>query len=289
MDNLQLNNIRKKIDSIDIQIHELLMQRSEVVQEILDAKKLVSTKNPVIYQPAREAVVLKNILSRHSGKIPHSVIIHLWRSLLSAFCNMQCDFSLIYYSSDNSIALRDALRYYFSSTISFKKSDSEFIVLNTAVNNHNTIGILPINSIDNKNEWWFNFPRQLKVSGRLPFFYNDPIVNLSNDYMIVSQSNPVKTDKDKSLFTITSNPDTGRISVINCFNELNQQANSISVHDSKDLSHRYHLIEIDGFFEESEVHEFCQNLQNISQEKIHAVNFLGSYPAPINLEDYNNL
>jgi hypothetical protein len=107
--------------------------------------------------------------------------------------------------------------------------------------------------------------------------------------MIVSHNKPVKTEHDKSLFKITSNPDVGRVSVINCFNDLEQQATSVSVYDSKDLSYRYHLIEVESFFDMSDGQLFCENLKNISHEKIYAADYLGSYPAPINLEDYKKL
>jgi hypothetical protein len=104
--------------------------------------------------------------------------------------------------------------------------------------------------------------------------------------MIVSHSIPEYTGDDKTLFKITSNSDVGRISVINCFVDLNQQARSICIFDSKDLSHRFHLIEVNGFFDKQSATEFMDTLKNNFKEKLLEVDYLGGYPAPISLLDY---
>ena len=99
MSNRTLSDIRQHIDQIDIQIHNLLMERAAVVDDIIELKKKSNHTNNgkiVAYHPAREALLLKNILERHQGNLPHSVIIELWRSLLSAFCNMQSSFVIGY-------------------------------------------------------------------------------------------------------------------------------------------------------------------------------------------------
>jgi hypothetical protein len=106
--------------------------------------------------------------------------------------------------------------------------------------------------------------------------------------MIVSHSEPVATGNDKSLFRIIGNPDVGRISVIGCFTDLNQEARSICIFDSKDLSKRFHLVEVDGFFSKEEVVEFIDKLKKTPKAKIRDVDYLGSFPAPISLLDYQN-
>ncbi|MFT6072106.1 MAG: chorismate mutase [Alphaproteobacteria bacterium] len=290
MDNTKLSDVRQKIDMIDTKIHDLLMQRAETVDDVIQAKKretpTESHADIEIYRPAREAEILKNLLKRHHGALPLCVIIGLWRSLLSAFCNMQADFSIAYFGSNESDSLRDAIRYYFGSMLKLKKAGTELSVLHTVSSKDATLGILPVNNVDIVNEWWLRLPKGVYVSGVLPFVKNDITVTTRNDYMIVSHSKPVATDDDKSLFKISGNPDIGRISVINCFGELQQTARSVSIFDSKDLSQRFHLIEVDGFFDETTIPDFSKKLKNTSKGKILDIDYLGSYPAPINLEDY---
>lgn len=291
MDNIELTKIRNKIDNIDCAIHDLLMQRAETVQEIIVAKQQDSQSNGntiIAYRPAREAELLKNILTRHKGQLPHTTIIAIWRSLLSAFCALQSDFSIAYFGANEAESVRDAIRYYFGSTVKLRKSGTELSVLHAVSSNDVALGILPISNIDVANEWWLKLPNGMYVSGVLPFVKNDTTVTTRNDYMIVSHSEPVPTGNDKSLFKIIGNPDVGRISVIACFTDLKQQARSLCIFDSKDLSKRFHLIEVNGFFNKDDIAGFADNLQATSNGKIREVDYLGSYPAPIDLLDYVN-
>ncbi len=291
MDTVELTNIRNKIDKIDYEIHDLLMQRAETVQEIILAKQNTDTPQGNLvsaYRPAREAELLKNILARHKGRLAHTTIIALWRTLLSAFCALQSDFSIAYFGSNEDEALRDAIRYYFGSAVKLKKSGTELSILHLVSNNDVTLGILPVSNVDVINEWWLKLPKDMYVSGVLPFVNNDNTVTTRNDYMIVSHSKPVPTGSDKSLFRIIGSPDVGRISIITCFTDLKQHARSLCILDSKDLSMRFHLIEVDGFFNTQEVADFINNLKKTSNGKILDVDYLGSYPAPINLLDYQS-
>lgn len=291
MDNTNITDIRNKIDKIDCAIHDLLMQRADIVQEIIAVKQqdnqLNNPKKSTIYRPAREAEILKNMLARHKGVLPHSAIIAMWRFLLSSFCALQTDFSIAYYGVSETEALRDAIRYYFGSTVKLKKAGTELSVLHAVSSDEVTIGILPISSVDAVDEWWLRLPKGMYVSGVLPFVKDDNTVHVRNDYMIVSHSEPVPTGNDKSLFRIIGNPDVGRISVLGCLTDLNKQARSICIFDSKDLSKRFHLVEVDGFFSKEEASDFIDKLRKASKAKIRDVDYLGSYPAPITLLDYN--
>jgi|GEM_PF-4232196 len=281
-----LDSIRQKIDAIDHKMHDLLMQRADIVQEIIAAKKESFNTDPTIYRPAREAFVLKSLLSRHQGTLPHSVIIGMWRSLLSAFCAMQCDFSVTYFSYTETENLRDAVHYYFGGTIKILKSETEQDALQKIANQETTLAVLPVNTYDMHNEWWLHIPDNVYVSAIMPYIINDPIMATRNNHMVLSKSKPIATDNDKSLFKISSDPNIGRISIINCFNELSLTAQSLTIYDATDLSQRFHLIEVDGFFSVPDAENLCQALENTAKKHIISANYLGSYPAPILLDDF---
>jgi chorismate mutase / prephenate dehydratase len=290
IEKMNITQIRNKIDKIDCQIHDLLMQRAETIQEIIAVKQSekqhTSDKKQTIYRPAREAQIIKNMLLRHSGSLPHTTVIAMWRFLIASFCALQTDFSIAYYGVSEAEALRDAIRYYFGSTVKLKKAGTELSVLHAVSSEEVTLGILPISNVDVVDEWWLKLPKNIYVSGVLPFVKDDNTVHVRHDYMIVSHSEPTPTENDKSLFRITGNPDVGRISVINCFSDLKQQARSMCIFDSKDLSQRFHLIEVDGFFDKETAVEFIITLKKTFKEKIFDADYLGSYPAPISLLDY---
>lgn len=286
MDNNNLKEIRNKIDEIDYAIHDLLIKRAECVDGIIDIKKQDDTQKFTAYRPAREAEILKNILSRHKGKLPYSTIIGFWRFMLSSFCSLQADFSIAYFGLSEPEALRDAIRYYFGSVIKIKKSGTESSVLHSVSSNEVTIGILPIGSVDTVDEWWLKIPKGIYISGILPYVKDDNAVSIRQDYMIVSNSEPVETGNDKSLFRIFSNPDVGRVTVVGFFNELKKHSRSICIYDTKDLAKRFHLIEVEGFFNKDSLSIFIETLKKNSSGKIRDIDYLGSYPVPISLLDY---
>lgn len=290
MDTIDIQSVRTKIDKIDYQIHDLLMQRADLVQEVIDIKKfeaqLDTNKTPTIYRPAREAEIVKNILKRHNGLLPHSTIIGLWRFLIASFCALQTDFSIVYYGTSETESLRDLIRYYFGTTVKLKKAGSELSALHSVSSEEVTLGILPVSSVDIADEWWIKLPQNIYVSGLLPFIKDDAVSHTKHDYMIVSLSEPTPSDNDKTLFKVIGNPDIGRGTMINCLSDLNKQARSVSMVDSKALSQKFHLIEINGFYNKQTAVDFMNTLKQNFKDKILDVDYLGSYPAPISLLDY---
>src|SRR6185437_12724944 len=75
-----LEDLRRRIDEIDDQIHDLLMRRAELVEAIGNSKK---SENAPVLRPGREARILRRLVARHRGRLPRSVLVRLWRELLS--------------------------------------------------------------------------------------------------------------------------------------------------------------------------------------------------------------
>ena len=71
---LVLNEIRERINSIDNQIHDLIMQRAAIVSDIAKEKK---KKNLPTIHPAREVQLIRRLLNRHTGKLPEQAVIGL--------------------------------------------------------------------------------------------------------------------------------------------------------------------------------------------------------------------
>ena len=64
-----LSLIRKKIDRIDNKIHDLIMNRAELVSDVVKEKRSENFKDVVIYRPAREHEILVRLIKRHKGNI----------------------------------------------------------------------------------------------------------------------------------------------------------------------------------------------------------------------------
>ena len=61
-----LEELRREIDEIDDAIHDLLMRRAQVVEQVGIAKR----PDNQIVRPGREAVILRRLAARHTGSFP---------------------------------------------------------------------------------------------------------------------------------------------------------------------------------------------------------------------------
>ena len=94
-----LQNIRNKIDSIDNKIHDLLIERAEIVEKVVEEKRKYKEANLVVYRPSREHEILVRIIQRHKGNLPEKSLINIWRNLISSYINMQAELTLNFSSA----------------------------------------------------------------------------------------------------------------------------------------------------------------------------------------------
>ncbi len=76
-----LEELRKKIDTIDARIVSLLNERCEM-SEAIGKEKL--KKNKEFYAPQREKEVLRRIQSLNKGRIPTSALLAIYREIMSS-------------------------------------------------------------------------------------------------------------------------------------------------------------------------------------------------------------
>ena len=77
---MSLEELRNKIDQIDLQLVELLNERARVVVEI--GKHKSKTAKPV-YAPDREKQVFEKISAANKGPLPDRCLMAIWRELMS--------------------------------------------------------------------------------------------------------------------------------------------------------------------------------------------------------------
>jgi len=80
-----LASLRAELDRLDDAMHDLLMQRAEVVEKV----GALGAKGPVALRPGREADIIRRLLRRHTGKLPRRLLPRLWRELFAATTSMQ--------------------------------------------------------------------------------------------------------------------------------------------------------------------------------------------------------
>jgi len=147
-----LQNIRNKIDSIDNKIHDLLIERAEIVEQVVEEKKKSKETNLVVYRPSREHEILVRIIQRHKGNLPEKSLINIWRNLISSYISMQAELTLSFCPTLDKI-----VNNHFGENIKKEKAITALEALQKLNSNKVNITVLPY---PNKyNDWWVNFQR----------------------------------------------------------------------------------------------------------------------------------
>ena len=82
MKNVNLNNIRKKLDKIDVKLLAVIKERSILVDQVIKLKK---DKKDII-DKARIRFILKKIKQKSLRlKIDPSITLHIWKEMIKAF------------------------------------------------------------------------------------------------------------------------------------------------------------------------------------------------------------
>lgn len=139
-----LDQIRAEIDRIDQAVHDLLMQRVEVVRRVAKVKGASAPK----WRPAREAALLRRLAARHKGEMPLGVLVRIWREMIVG----------------GSLALQEAVsvsvaegtwdlaRDHFGSAVPFKARKSAAQVVRDVASGKATIGVVPAPAAG--DAWW---------------------------------------------------------------------------------------------------------------------------------------
>ena len=94
-----LGQVRDQIDMLDDRIHDLIMERTALVESVIRAK---TGDSAPAYRPGREAAILRRLVGRHEGAFPLLPLIHLWREVIAASLGLQGTFAGALHTGEDS-------------------------------------------------------------------------------------------------------------------------------------------------------------------------------------------
>ena len=80
---LNLDAVRARIDALDEQIQQLIGERADLAQEVRRVKGDLAGP-AAYYRPDREAQVLRRVIERNHGPLSDTVMLRLFREIMSA-------------------------------------------------------------------------------------------------------------------------------------------------------------------------------------------------------------
>jgi chorismate mutase len=111
---LELEDIRREMDAIDDGLLNLLERRFAATEHVRAIKSKNGGLGGSAFRPAREAAILRRLLSRPNSLVPPELLVRLWRNILARSAQNQADITVhISKKLNASMGLRLRIRDYF--------------------------------------------------------------------------------------------------------------------------------------------------------------------------------
>lgn len=278
-----LDTIRQKIDELDTRIHDTLVERAELVLQIGEEKR---KNNIEIVQPAREARMIRRLLSKHKGALPEMAVVRIWRELVGAVSMLQTGLSVTVAHSDSCPEYWDLAKDYFGSCLPMSRSATALAAIAAVRDGRSTFAVLPYPSgtVESEEEklWWEMLEPEsdnaLSIIVRLP--HGDDPEHQNPDYraVIVGKTGFDTSDNDNSFLYIECDTSVSRDRITSCAKQAGLEPISLSSKNvTGDDTVRRHLLEVHGYQERGSGK--LEGLRNDLGENTIVI-AVGGYPVP---------
>src|ERR1700682_1109054 len=168
-----LDDLRKEIDRIDEAMHQLLMERAEIIDRLIAVKNSQETGSA--FRPMREAEMMRRLVQRHKGILPLCTVESIWRVIISTFTFVQAPFSVHADLSAGDALMRDSARFHFGFTVPFVPHMGAAGVVAAVSASKGDLGLVAATAVTGDGAWWsaLEFDSAPKIIACLPFVERD--------------------------------------------------------------------------------------------------------------------
>jgi len=165
-----LADLRTEIDRIDEAMHQLLIERGEIIDRLITVKRSQDAGSSA-FRPAREAEMMRRLVKRHKGILPLDTVESIWRVIISTFTYAQAPFSVHADLSAGDALMRDSARFHFGFTVPFIAHMGAAGVVAAVSASKGDLGLVPAFDVASAGAWWsaLEFDAAPKIIARLPF------------------------------------------------------------------------------------------------------------------------
>jgi chorismate mutase len=165
-----LGELRRRLDAIDDRLHDLLVERGEVIAMVAASKK---GGNLAAFQPGREAEIIRRLVARHRGDFPVANLVRMWREMLAATVGLQAPFAVAVLAPVEAPGYWDLARDHYGSSTPMSAYASTGQVIRAVSEGRASLGVLPMPQEGEADPWWRHLVSQdddaPRVLARLPF------------------------------------------------------------------------------------------------------------------------
>jgi chorismate mutase len=162
-----LQELRKEIDSIDEQVHRLLMARGDIIDRLIQVKQTQEVGSA--FRPAREASMMRELVRRHRGILPLDTIESIWRVIISTFTYVQAPFAVHADVSVGESMMRDSARFHFGFVVPYVSHFSATAAVEAVAKSKGDLAL--VSATSSRTPWWnaLEATGAPKIIARCPF------------------------------------------------------------------------------------------------------------------------
>ena len=277
-----LDKLRQQIDAIDTKIHDLLIARTKVVEQVRDHKHDQAIK----IRPAREAEIIYRLTERHQGVFPLRDLSHIWRVIIMATLSIEGPFSIAVYMPQSDSRLWDLARDQYGAFTEMTGFGSAHRVIEAVQSQKATVGILPLPRRDDTMPWWPHLVNsneaRPRVIARLPFAGPGNAREQNIEALAICPVKQEQTEHDRTLIAIEANESISTRQLNQAFKTLTLESVDIQTwQDDQRPQTWLNLVELTGFFAEDD-----RRLERIAEalgSSVRRIVPLGGYGLPLTM------
>ena len=248
MDASALDSLRQEIDAIDVDLHDLIRRRAQVVERIATVKPA----GGLALRPGREAVILRRRLASHAGPFPATAVFRIWREMMCALTLMQSpNVRIAICRPADQPGYWDLARDHFGCQIPFVASDTPAQVLAAVRADATTIGIVPAPIEADTAPWWpllasgeATLPN---IVGRLPFLAQPNARARGISAFVLARMEPEASGDDRGLLSVEAPGGISRNRISSALAKAGLPAFTSALDQVDGKAHHY-LVELPGMY-----------------------------------------
>ena len=242
-----LGELRTELDRIDDALHDLLMRRARVVEQVAKSGKRSA------YRPGREASIIRRLLRQHSGELPPQTLVRIWRELLAGTTAMQGPFTVAVCEPIGAAAFTQAAREHFGALTPLRAYGSPAQAMAEVSRGAAAVAVLPVPSETDtaRDAWWTALlqkdePR-VHVVARLPFWALRPDGAPTVQALVIATIEPDASGYDRSLLGLELDLDVSRARLTAALTAAGLPPGAVILRRDQGAPVAHALAEIDGF------------------------------------------
>ncbi len=267
-----LDDLRREIDRIDTSLHDLIMRRAAIVEQISEAK---GTQADSAMRPGREAAILRRLAAHHKGPFGRGSLLRIWREIIATLTAMQGPYSVAVFA-DDADGLWDLARDHFGSYTGLSGCATRREVVAGVAGGNWTHGVLPYPAETDDRPWWAGLwsADAPQVVLRLPFVEPGNVRDRGASALVIARVPPEASGDDRSLLLLETTAEVRRPVIGEMLAAAGLKGEIVCA--AVDGTTQY-LAEAAGFMEDGD-----GRLAALAKQKnVERARVIGAYPTPL--------